>query len=240
LEKRNYSSNNGARVNGYRYVFDDFEVDPANRLCRRGGQPLHLTARVFDILVVFAENPGRLLKKDELIEKVWSAEFVEEANLARNISTLRRALDDDLKDRKYIVTVPGHGYRFIAQVSKLRAPAEEVARETADISPVANATRPALSPLSVTRKLNLRVAALIVTLGLLIAAGSSFWWRAKLSGTKGSKSLVSIENIRPKRLTSERHLAGHSPASAQPAIGNGAILGRLVFRRQQLHLLYDG
>jgi DNA-binding winged helix-turn-helix (wHTH) protein len=108
LETTNRSKN-GALTNGHRYAFDNFEVDPANRLLLRDGQVVPLTGKVFDVLLVFAENPGRLLGKDELIEKIWQADFVEEGNLARNVSTLRKALGDAGKDHKYIVTVPGHG-----------------------------------------------------------------------------------------------------------------------------------
>jgi DNA-binding winged helix-turn-helix (wHTH) protein/TolB-like protein len=106
-----------ASVNDNRYVFDDFEVDTVNRTCARAGELLPITGKVFDILAVFVENPGRLLSKDELLDRVWPNEFVEEGNLARNVSTLRKALGDNGKDHKYIVTVPGHGYRFIADVS---------------------------------------------------------------------------------------------------------------------------
>ena len=111
---------NRASTNGYRYAFDDFEIDPANRTCLRGGEVVPLTGKVFDVLLVFAENPGRLLEKDELIEKVWHDDFVEEGNLARNVSTLRKALGDVGKENKYIITVQGHGYRFVADVAELK------------------------------------------------------------------------------------------------------------------------
>src|SRR5262249_7840047 len=111
---------NGASTNGFRYIFDDFEVDPANRTCVRAGKQVPLAGKIFDVLLIFVENPGRLLEKDELIEKVWREEFVEEGNLARNVSTLRKAFGDTGKEHKYIVTVPGHGYRFIADVTSRR------------------------------------------------------------------------------------------------------------------------
>ena len=107
---------NGHAASGTRYCFDEFEIDPANRILLRDGKPVPLTGKVFDILLVFAENPGRLLEKDELLEKVWHSEFVEEGNLARNVSTLRKALGDEGKERKYITTVQGRGYRFLADV----------------------------------------------------------------------------------------------------------------------------
>jgi DNA-binding winged helix-turn-helix (wHTH) protein/TolB-like protein/tetratricopeptide (TPR) repeat protein len=97
-------------------VFDGFEIDPLNRTCIREGVALPISGKVFDVLLAFIESPGRLLTKDELIERVWSDEFVEEGNLARNVSSLRKALGDTEKDHRYIVTVPGHGYRFVADV----------------------------------------------------------------------------------------------------------------------------
>lgn len=103
-------------ANGHRYSFDGFEVDPQNRLLQRDGANIPIPAKVFDVLLAFAENPGRLLEKDELIEKVWREGFVEEGNLARHVSTLRKALGDNGKERKYIVTVQGRGYRFVADV----------------------------------------------------------------------------------------------------------------------------
>ena len=79
---------------------------------------VRLTAKVFDILLIFLENPSRLLEKDELIQRVWQEEFVEEGNLARNVSTLRKALGDTGKEHKYIATVQGRGYRFIGDIKE--------------------------------------------------------------------------------------------------------------------------
>ncbi|MEP6848788.1 MAG: winged helix-turn-helix domain-containing protein [Acidobacteriota bacterium] len=109
---------NGVSANGHRLAFDDFEVDPTNRLVLRSGEVVPLTGKVFDLLLAFLENPGRLLDKEELIEKVWPADFVEEGNLARNVSTLRKALDSTDRD-KYIATVQGRGYRFASQVERV-------------------------------------------------------------------------------------------------------------------------
>jgi len=94
-------------------------IDPANRVLLRDGEDVPLTGKVFDVLLVFAENPGRLIEKDEMMEKVWHSNFVEEGNLARSVSSLRKALGDGSKDHKYIVTVQGRGYRFAANVIRL-------------------------------------------------------------------------------------------------------------------------
>ena len=94
LETKN-GNKNGALSNEYRYVFDEFEVDSADRTCARSGVSVPLTGKVFDLLMILVENPHRLLGKDELMEQIWHDEFVEEGNLARNISTLRKALGDN-------------------------------------------------------------------------------------------------------------------------------------------------
>lgn len=109
----------GSNGKGYRYIFDTFEVDPGNRILLRSGEAVPLTAKVFDVLLVFVQDAGRLLEKDGLLEKVWHGSFVEEGNLARNVSTLRKALGDEARPHKIIETVPGRGYRFIADVKEI-------------------------------------------------------------------------------------------------------------------------
>ena len=71
------------------------------------------------MLVVLVEHSGRLLGKDALMERLWPDQFVEEVNLNRNVSTLRRALGERPGEAKYIETVPKHGYRFIAEVREV-------------------------------------------------------------------------------------------------------------------------
>lgn len=98
------------------YEFGPFRVDAVKRLLYRDGEVVPLTARVFDILLVFITNSGRTLTKEELMEQVWPGDFVEEGNLTRNVSTLRKALGESPDDHHYLVTIPGRGYRFVAEV----------------------------------------------------------------------------------------------------------------------------
>src|SRR5579862_4619224 len=107
------------------YEFGPFRLDPAERSLLRDGKAVPLTPNAFDLLVLLVENRGHLLKKDELIERVWPNTFVEEANLAQNISALRKALDDKNGGAQYIETVPKGGYRFTAAVGD-HTPAPEV------------------------------------------------------------------------------------------------------------------
>lgn len=98
------------------YEFGSFSLDPAERVILRDGEPLALTPKVFDTLVYLVRNRGRLLTKDELLKGIWPDTFVEEVNLAVNISTLRKAFGEGPQDDRYIATVPGRGYRFVAEV----------------------------------------------------------------------------------------------------------------------------
>jgi len=98
------------------YEFGPFRVDAVKRLLYRDGEVVPLTARVFDVLLVFITNSGRTLTKEELMEQVWPGNFVEEGNLTRNVSTLRKALGESPDDHHYLVTIPGRGYRFVAEV----------------------------------------------------------------------------------------------------------------------------
>lgn len=100
------------------YEFGPFSLDPAERIILRDGEPLSLTPKVFDTLVYLVRNSGRLLTKDELLREVWPDAFVEEVNLAVNISTLRKAFGEGPQDGRYIATIPGRGYRFVAEVQK--------------------------------------------------------------------------------------------------------------------------
>jgi Tol biopolymer transport system component/DNA-binding winged helix-turn-helix (wHTH) protein len=99
------------------YSFGEFELDPARRLLSRAGQPVSLNAKAFDLLVALVENGGRILSKDELMDLIWRDQFVEEANLAVQISTLRKALGEHKDEHRFIVTVSGQGYRFVAPLN---------------------------------------------------------------------------------------------------------------------------
>jgi DNA-binding winged helix-turn-helix (wHTH) protein len=101
------------------YEFGAFSLDSAERVLSRDGTSLTLTPKVFDTLLCLVRNRGRLLTKDELLKEIWPDTFVEEVNLAVKISTLRKALGENPQDGRHIVTVPGHGYRFVADVREV-------------------------------------------------------------------------------------------------------------------------
>jgi DNA-binding winged helix-turn-helix (wHTH) protein/TolB-like protein/Flp pilus assembly protein TadD len=111
------------------YRFDNFRLDVRNRELLCDGRPVTLPAKAFDMLVVLIENGGRLIEKDELFNRVWPNQIVEESNLTVQVSAIRKALGERKENPHYIATVPGHGYRFIGQVLSLDEEEEEVTIE---------------------------------------------------------------------------------------------------------------
>jgi pimeloyl-ACP methyl ester carboxylesterase/DNA-binding winged helix-turn-helix (wHTH) protein/class 3 adenylate cyclase len=101
------------------YGFGPFRIDPAERTLLCDERPVQLTPKVFDTLLVLVENSGHVLGKNELMQMVWPDSFVEENNLAQNISVLRKVLGEGADGLKYIETVPKRGYRFVASVEEL-------------------------------------------------------------------------------------------------------------------------
>jgi TolB-like protein/DNA-binding winged helix-turn-helix (wHTH) protein/Tfp pilus assembly protein PilF len=100
------------------YEFGDFRLEPSERQLLRNGSVVPLTPKAFETLLLLVRKGGRLVEKEELLKEIWSEAFVEEANLARNIWMLRKALGDDNGKHRYIETVPKRGYRFIAEVTE--------------------------------------------------------------------------------------------------------------------------
>src|SRR6185369_2835452 len=103
------------------YEFGPFRIDMERYLLLRAGEPISLSPKVFETLLFLVQNRGRIGKKDEIISNVWPDTFVEESNLAQNVFLLRKALGEEKNEHRYIVTIPGVGYRFVAHVTELEA-----------------------------------------------------------------------------------------------------------------------
>ena len=109
------------------YEFGPFRLDTARRTLLRDGEPVGLAPKALDMLVVLVTHPGEVLGKDRLMELLWPDSIVEEANLPLNVSALRKALGESPGERRYIVTVPGTGYKFTAEVRNVGLAEEEAA-----------------------------------------------------------------------------------------------------------------
>src|ERR1043166_8004836 len=100
------------------YEFGLFRLDPHKRLLLRENEPVSLTPKVIETLIVLVENRNRVVSKDELMKALWPDSFVEESNLSQNIFVLRKALGDS-QERRFILTVSGKGYQFVASVEEI-------------------------------------------------------------------------------------------------------------------------
>src|SRR5438132_12150794 len=96
--------------------FGPYRLLAAQRLLLEGDTPVRLGSRAFDTLAALVERAGEVVGKEELIARAWPQTFVEEANLKIQVSALRRALGDGQGGRRYVITVPGRGYNFVAPV----------------------------------------------------------------------------------------------------------------------------
>ena len=105
----------------YIYEFGRFQLNPSEHLLLCDNEPVPVTAKAFQTLLVLVRNCGHLVDKSELVNVVWGETFVEEGNLAVTISILRKVLGDDRNAHKYIETVSKQGYRFLPVVNKVRA-----------------------------------------------------------------------------------------------------------------------
>ncbi len=100
------------------YAFGPFVLDSVKRRLSRDGQVVSITAKTLDVLLVLVHHRDRVVTKDELLNAVWPDTTVQENNLVRQISSLRRALGQRPEEHDYIVTIPGQGYRFVATVQE--------------------------------------------------------------------------------------------------------------------------
>jgi TolB-like protein/DNA-binding winged helix-turn-helix (wHTH) protein/Tfp pilus assembly protein PilF len=157
------------------YEFGDFFLDAGKRLItRRDGAAVALTPRVFETLLYLVEHHDSVLDKERLMEAIWPDSIVEENNLSQNISTLRRVFGESPGSHHYIVTVPGRGYRFVAEVRTRETNAiESGARETERVAAVSPRDQPAA--IRSFRPVLLAAAAM-----LALSVTALFFWRGRM------------------------------------------------------------
>lgn len=160
--------------------FDDFEIDRERRRLLRGGETVPLKSRAFDILAALVENRGELLTKDRLLEMVWEGQFVEENNLTVHVAALRKALGEKKGEHRYIVTVPGKGYRFIGQIEPasgdLVVERHSVQRIVIEESVEDDAAAAPLQLMPAPRRPWRSAGLALATVGLLVFVGSAAWY----------------------------------------------------------------
>jgi DNA-binding winged helix-turn-helix (wHTH) protein/tetratricopeptide (TPR) repeat protein len=125
-----------ANENNGLYEFGPFRLDTAQRLLLRDDCPVALQPKAFDTLLMLVRNSEKVVLKDELLNAVWADTFVQESNLTQNIFVLRKALGDNDGGRRYIITVPGRGYRFAEKVRTITEAEVAAPQDAAAAQPV--------------------------------------------------------------------------------------------------------
>jgi DNA-binding winged helix-turn-helix (wHTH) protein/TolB-like protein/Tfp pilus assembly protein PilF len=180
------------------YEFGNFRLDAARRqLLRRDGKILPLKPKVFDTLLYFVRHPGKVLEKEELMREIWPDAFVEENNLNQNVSTLRRVLGESRGENRFIVTLPGRGYRFAADVKALikEAPMDSPELVTRQVEGARSDSKPRR------RKGKLRdhvsLVRFVGVVAALLAVGAFYLWRAQKPGTDTPIRTIAVLPFKP-------------------------------------------
>lgn len=198
------------------YEFGNFRMDVRRRLLWRENVPISLTPKAFDTLLVLVEHRDRVLEKDELMTAIWGDTIVEESGLARNISVLRKLLGESKDEHQFIVTVPGRGYQFVADVragngeevtelvlqeSKVSVVVEE--EEIADCGwriAVSKATPvPVIETTTIVLQRSRVRIAIATALFVLIALAATYWWNARQSAIRHPQPAIKSLAILPFR-----------------------------------------
>lgn len=159
------------------YEFGPYRLDTSRRLLLRDGAPVPLTPKAFSTLLALIERRGQVVGKDELIQTVWPNAFITEATLTQNIFRLRKTLGEGAGDNRFIVTVPGQGYSFVADVRRVEAATAEAAAEPPppppEPAPAGKALAASSSPVQASPSAALlRLRSLGLTAALLLLAGA--------------------------------------------------------------------
>lgn len=188
------------------FEFGEHRLIPAERLLLRNGEPVALTPKAFEMLVLLVQRSGKLVDKSTLLEELWPGTSVEESNIAQNIFALRRALGVPGDEREYIETVPKRGYRFLPEVrivspEPATGPSPVLVHSPIETSPIAGA----LSPDPQTQPRRVRWVAAIGIAAVLMAV---LVFLTRRSETKQAGDAA------PEAATVSRLLSGSRIASA--------------------------
>jgi DNA-binding winged helix-turn-helix (wHTH) protein/TolB-like protein/Tfp pilus assembly protein PilF len=206
------------------YEFGRFRLDGDEGVLLKEGRPAPLTPKVFDLLLLLVESRGRLVPKEEIMSRLWPESFVEEVNVNRNISTLRRALDDSPNDPSYIETVSKRGYRFVAAVAEVDADETELIlerrtsaeiitdeEEITDASGIEGATLTAgtVTRVGLSSRLRRDAALLLAVAMVMLAAAVVDWWatgQRRRGATSGTLKSIAVLPFKDMGAQGDEHL----------------------------------
>ena len=184
------------------YEFGPFRVNPEKQVLLRDGEPVPVTPKIFETLLVLVRHSREDVSKDDLMKELWPDSFVEEANLSQNIFMLRKALGDTPEERRYIVTLPGKGYRFIAEVRSVMQDGDDVVIasrsrtqlvvEQPETAPVV--TVPALPAAAERRSRRAYFMALIAAV-LLVVLGTVWYLHRRQSSALASQDWIVLADF---------------------------------------------
>jgi DNA-binding winged helix-turn-helix (wHTH) protein/predicted Zn-dependent protease len=184
------------------YEFGPFRVDPDKQVLLREDQHVPITPKAFETLLILVRHSREDISKDELMKALWPDAFVEEANLSQNIFMLRKALGDTPEDRRYIVTLPGRGYRFAEQVRTVALDVEDLviesrSRKTVVVEQTDRSPAESLQvlPTSSRRKLSWKLLLPIVAVLALSVLGAVFVLRKSKPMLLGEKDSVLVADF---------------------------------------------
>lgn len=184
------------------FEFGPFRLDPAKRVLLRDHQPVPLQLKAFETLLVLVRQSEQVVLKDDLMKAVWPDTFVEESNLAQQIFVLRKTLGDAPGDNKYIVTIPGRGYRFAAKTRIITDEEEsltvESSRSRLVIAQSTRHPRPAIA-----------VAGVFLVLALSATAGYRYH-RSRSTQSSTASPVVALKPRRSVAVLGFQNLSGRS------------------------------
>lgn len=202
------------------YQFGAFRLEVARRRLSRNDEVLPVSSKVFETLLVLVRNHDRVMVKDELMQAVWPDSFVEEVNLAQNISALRKVFGEAPGENRYIATIPGRGYRFVADVDRLppnddevvvqrQTTARMVVEEEEDIEPLGEAVADPNRVLPVAQRKHFglgRLAWLGLLAAVAIAAGGLYIWSSRRSSAAAAPHSLAVLPFQPLTSPDDQYL----------------------------------
>ncbi|HEY6218266.1 MAG TPA: winged helix-turn-helix domain-containing protein, partial [Pyrinomonadaceae bacterium] len=180
------------------YRFGEFIVDTDQKVLLRQDKELPLTPKLFETLLILVENSGRIVQKEQFMERLWPHTFVEEANLTSNIQQLRKSLGDNARQPHYIETVTKRGYRFIADVQRVETGNNGVH----DSATRADTSLTAIPATVIDRKRPKRkVVIALATAVVVVMFGGFVFWKFFRTSSKNLGDLVANLPLKIERLT---------------------------------------